>query len=97
MREAWIDKEGKIHEGSHLKIAKQLFPKSQNPEKSCEVSNFVKLGMNWSGSPYMLVEHHDSITQAQRNSIAALWAEHYENKNITSRSTGITHKAEQCG
>ena len=81
MRECWVDRLGEIHEGgNHLEIAQKIFPKSKNPELSCEKAGYVKLGIDFSGSPYMLNRDKRTETQAQLNAITFLWEEHYGKK-----------------
>jgi len=79
MRIAWISPDGKIHDkGNHLQVAMQLFPHAENPEFACEKAGYVKTGYMYNGNPQMLNCDPDRITQAQINTIAQLWEEHYK-------------------
>lgn len=81
MIDAWIDKIGKIHTGDdHQLIARKLFPKSDNPELSCEKSDYIKIGTMWNGSPMMSGFSREYSTQAQINSVEKVWEDHYKFK-----------------
>lgn len=82
MIEAWIDKEGAIHEGgNHLQIAQRLFPKSKNSELTCEKLGYVKLGTLWNSTPMMENFSKETSTQAQINTVTYLWDKHYREEN----------------
>ena len=81
MIEAWIDKQGKIHDGgNHLMIAYKIFPKSDNAEWSCKKAGYVKVGVAYNGSPYMENYNKDRATQAQINTVTKVWEDHYKDK-----------------
>ena len=89
MREAWITKDGKVHEGkNHFMIAHKLFPYTNNPEFACERAGYIKTGYRYDGSPMMENYNPERATQAQINTVARLWEEHYKDcrkRNLSSK------------
>lgn len=89
MRIAWILKDGRVKSGNdHLVIAKNLFPNACNPEWSCVKAGFIKSGYMYNESPMMDNFNPSYATQAQINTVARLWDEHYS-KNKNSHLLGL--------